>query len=485
MQLRLVAAAYVLLMLMIVGVSTPSMAALPPPDFAGTLEKYGGGKVFSRNQSRFFELRGTHLYYYKAKPAAGDQPAGCVELVDTKIIDNPKEKFSFEIKGPKLKKDYVLYAASETEKKQWMERLMNPKRGSGQLLATTGDDDDDNPTGTDNAGRMYFSNKAGKKVSAEDFEIVRVIGKGSFGKVMEVKKKDTNETFAMKEMSKEVIERENLLEHIFAEKSILQKIDHPFVVQLHYAFQTKDKLYLILDFLSGGELFFHLTRDQKFDEWRSKFYTAEIGLALGHLHDLDIISPYTTPKNAVLDRDGHVCLTDFGLAKTNVQGAYAASTFCGTPEYLAPEFLMGSGHGKAVDWWSLGILLYEMLCGLPPFYDESVNRMYELILTKALEFPDDVSPAARDLCAKLLDRNPETRLKDVKAFKAHPFFSGLNWDDVYHRRIKTPFKPDSNAESNFDPEFTSLHPRLSIASNPQNHTQIPGFTYQGKESDLQ
>jgi serine/threonine protein kinase len=349
-------------------------------------------------------------------------------------------------------------------------------------VKTTGEDDDED---TPDNGRLYFSSKAGKKVSTDDFTIVRVIGKGSFGKVMEVRKKDTNEVFAMKEMSKEVIERENLLEHIFAEKSILQKIDHPFVVQLHYAFQTKDKLYLVLDFLSGGELFFHLSKEAKFDEWRAKFYTAEIGLALGHLHDLDIIYRDLKPENAVLDREGHVCLTDFGLAKTNVQGAYAASTFCGTPEYLAPEFLMGTGHGKAVDWWSLGILLYEMLCGIPPFYSESVNEMYDLILKKPLEFTEEVSAAARDLCTKLLDRNPETRLKDIKTFMAHPFFSDINWETLYKRKIPAPFKPDTDAVNNFDPEFTSLQPRLSVASNAQPHVQIAGFTFEGKQSDLQ
>lgn len=463
--------------------SSVSMAALPPPDMAGFLEKLGG-KIMARNQTRYFELRGMKLYYWKAKPTGpSDAALGEVDLTDTTIKENPKEKFSFVISGPKLKKEYILCGANDQERAAWMERLRNPnKSGNQAAIKTTGQDDDDEDAGE---ARMFFSNKAGKKVSTEDFIVNRVIGKGSFGKVMEVTKKDTGEVFAMKEMSKEVIERENLLEHIFAEKSILQKIDHPFVVQLHFAFQTKDKLYLILDFLSGGELFFHLSKETKFDEWRAKFYTAEIGLALGHLHGLDIIYRDLKPENAVLDKTGHVCLTDFGLAKTNVQGAYAANTFCGTPEYLAPEFLMGSGHGKAVDWWSLGILLYEMLCGIPPFYSESVNEMYELILKKPLEFPDHVSAAARDLCAKLLDRNPETRMKDVKMFMAHPFFADINWEDLYARKIPAPFQPATDAGENFDPEFTSLNPRLSVASSAQQHVQIPGFTYQGKESDLQ
>jgi serine/threonine protein kinase len=184
-----------------------------------------------------------------------------------------------------------------------------------------------------------------------------------------------------------------------------------------------------------------------------------------------------------LDKDGHVCLTDFGLAKTNVREANA-ETFCGTPEYLAPEFLLGGGHGKAVDWWSLGVLLYEMLCGLPPFYSENVNEMYELILKKPLEFTEEVSPEAQDLLRKLLDRNPDKRLQNVEAFKAHPFFRDVNFTQLYERKIEPPFKPDTNAVKNFDTEFTSLKPRLSTRETAGHHVNIAGFTYQGDASAL-
>jgi serum/glucocorticoid-regulated kinase 2 len=294
--------------------------------------------------------------------------------------------------------------------------------------------------------------------------------------VYQVRKVGTNEVYAMKEMSKEIIERENLLEHTFAEKSILQKINHPYIVKLHYAFQTKDKLFLVLDFLSGGELFYHLGQCQKFPEYRAKIYAAEIGLAIGHLHSLDIIYRDLKPENAVLDRDGHVVITDFGLAKTNVRGATSAKTFCGTPEYLAPEFLIGSGHGKAVDWWSLGVLLYEMMCGIPPFYSEDVTTMYDLILKKPLEFPPDLSPAAQDILRKLLDRNPQTRMQDVEKFKAHPFFADISFDALLARKVPAPFKPDSNAV-NFEAEFTSMKAALEQEKAGKAHAQIAGFTY--------
>ena len=448
-------------------------------DHSGYLQK-AGGKLIKQNQTRYFELRGTNLYYFKTKPAStAEEPLGCVDLSNTKCLDNPKERFSWTIMGPTLPKSYILLAASQQEKDTWIKKIENPIKSNTQHLATKGDSDDEDAQDA----KMVFTTE-GKKVTTNDFDVLTVIGKGSFGKVLQVRKKDTGEIFAMKEMSKEVIERENLLEHTFAEKSILQRITHPFIVTLHYAFQTKDKLYLVLDFLSGGELFFHLSQVGRFDEWRAKFYCAEIGLAIGHLHSLDIIYRDLKPENAVLEQDGHVCLTDFGLAKTNVSEANA-QTFCGTPEYLAPEFLLGGGHGKAVDWWSLGVLLYEMLCGLPPFYSENVNEMYELILKKPLEFTEECSPEAQDLLRKLLDRNPENRLQSIEEFKSHPFFRDINWDDLYNKRIDPPFTPDTNAVNNFDVEFTSLKPRLSTRETTKPHVNIAGFTYQGEGSALQ
>lgn len=454
------------------------------PDFAGFLQK-AGGKFIKQNQTRYFELRGFNLYYYKAKPNAGDEAQGMIDLHNTKIMDNPSARLSWTISGPNLNKTYTLFAASQADKDQWMQRQANPKADSASgAVKTAGNGDSDDEGGAAGGTSTLYGGGSGKKVSTDDFTVKTVIGKGAFGKVMLVEKKDSGEVFAMKEMDKEVIEKENLLEHTFAEKSILQKINHPFIVKLHYAFQTKDRLYLVLDFLAGGELFFHLGQVGRFDEWRAKFYTAEIGLAVGYLHSLDIIYRDLKPENCVLDKDGYVCLTDFGLAKTNVQGA-TAETFCGTPEYLAPEFLIGGGHGKAVDWWSLGILLYEMLCGIPPFYDENVTDMYDLILKKPLEFDDAVSPAARDLLTKLLDRDPSKRMQSVEAFKAHPFFSDLNFDDLYARRLPAPFKPDAQATNNFDGEFTSQKARLSTkGAGGKEHTHVGGFTYNGEGSAL-
>merc|ERR550525_1424393 len=253
------------------------------------------------------------------------------------------------------------------------------------------------------ATNMLSSDKTEKaKVTPDDFEFLKVIGRGAFGKVMQVKYKKNGEIYAMKILRKKQIVARNQVEHTKSERKILQALQHPFLIKLRFAFQTDSKLYFVLDYFKGGELFFHLKKRRKFTEAEARIFVAEVALALGHLHSLDIIYRDLKPENILLHETGHICLTDFGLSKDLDPNIPEAHTFCGTPEYLAPEIVSHQGHGKAVDWWSLGILCYELCIGIPPFYHQNLNTMYSKITKDAPKFPVSLSKECQDLVSQLL-----------------------------------------------------------------------------------
>ncbi|KAJ3370995.1 hypothetical protein GGF31_003725 [Allomyces arbusculus] len=328
--------------------------------------------------------------------------------------------------------------------------------------------------------------KSVRPVTIDDFELLKVIGKGSFGKVMQVRKKDTGRIYAMKILKKSHIVSREEVGHTISERNVLKNLRHPFIVSLKFAFQNAQKLYLVLPFINGGELFKHLSVEGRFSEARSRFYAAELTSALECLHSHSITYRDLKPENILLDYAGHIALCDFGLCKLNMGDGVRTNTFCGTPEYLACEVLLGNGYTKSVDWWTLGILLYEMLTGLPPYYDENVNEMYRKILYAPLTFPADVPPLAQDLLTKLLDRDPDKRLgaKGAAEIKAHGFWAPIDWDALYRRAITPPFKPTvENAfdTSNFDQEFTNEVPCDSVVNesvlSQTVQGQFAGFTY--------
>ncbi|KXN66960.1 Pkinase-domain-containing protein [Conidiobolus coronatus NRRL 28638] len=333
-----------------------------------------------------------------------------------------------------------------------------------------------------------FKAQADAELSIQDFDLLKVIGKGSFGKVMQVRKRDTNRIYAMKILNKSKIVSRSEVTHTLAERIVLAKINHPFIVPLKYSFQTPEKLYLVLAFVNGGELFYHLQQEHRFDENRARFYTAELLTALECLHGYNIIYRDLKPENILLDCNGHISLCDFGLCKLNMSENDTTNTFCGTPEYLAPELLYGQGYTKAVDWWTLGVLLYEMLTGLPPFYSENTNEMYRRILEDELVFPDDMSVRARSLLRGLLNRDPSQRLgsKGAQDIKSHPFFAEIDWGKLLAKRYQPPFKPNvasSSDTSNFDEEFTNELPQDSVTNDSHLsetvQRQFEGFTFDG------
>lgn len=223
--------------------------------------------------------------------------------------------------------------------------------------------------------------------------MIKVIGTGSYGKVVLSKKRDTQQVYAIKTLKKKHLIKKNQVEHTIAERSILENIQHPFIIELAYAFQNKTKLYFVLEFCPGGELFFHLSRIGQFDEKITKFYCTQIILAIYHLHKNKIIYRDLKPENVLIDKDGYAKLTDFGLSKENIKGNNDTLTLCGTPEYLAPEIIDRKGHGFAVDWWSVGCIIYEMLTGQPPFMLINGNKeeLFENIRKPSIKMPPHVS----------------------------------------------------------------------------------------------
>lgn len=352
---------------------------------------------------------------------------------------------------------------------------------------------------------MSFTETEKRHIGPHDFQILKLIGKGTFGQVYQVRKKDTQRIYAMKVLSKKVIIQKKEIQHTIGERNILvrtAKTDSPFIVGLKFSFQTAADLYLVTDFMSGGELFWHLQKEGRFKEDRAKFYIAELILALRHLHEHDIVYRDLKPENILLDANGHIALCDFGLSKANLTKNDTTNTFCGTTEYLAPEVLLDEqGYTKMVDFWSLGVLVFEMCCGWSPFYAEDTQQMYKNIAFGKVRFPRDaLSTEGRNFVKGLLNRNPKHRLgatRDAVELMEHPFFADVNWDELGKKNLIPPFKPKltSNADtSNFDPEFTnalntssSLNARAAAlaagaqtASTPLSPTMqnaFQGFTF--------
>ncbi|KZW04096.1 kinase-like protein [Exidia glandulosa HHB12029] len=310
----------------------------------------------------------------------------------------------------------------------------------------------------------YEQYKTRRSITPRDFEFLKLIGRGTFGRVFQVRKKDTKRIYAMKVLSKKEIVAKKEVAHTIGERKILQRsLESPFLVGLKFSFQTQTELYLVTDFKSGGELFWHLQRETRFTEDRARFYIAELILALEHLHKYDIVYRDLKPENILLDATGHVALCDFGLSKPDLPSDQLTNTFCGTTEYLAPEVLLDDqGYSKLVDFWSLGVLLFEMCCGWSPFYAEDTQQMYKNICFGRIRFPRGViNEDGKQFVKGLLNRNPKHRLgaqRDAEELKEHAFFKNIDWRALALKQVTPPFKPDVESDestANFDPEFTS------------------------------
>nr|XP_013800878.1 PREDICTED: ribosomal protein S6 kinase alpha-2 [Apteryx mantelli mantelli] len=327
-----------------------------------------------------------------------------------------------------------------------------------------------------------------EKADPSQFELLKVLGQGSYGKVFLVRKikgSDAGQLYAMKVLKKATLKVRDRVRSKM-ERDILAEVNHPFIVKLHYAFQTEGKLYLILDFLRGGDLFTRLSKEVMFTEEDVKFYLAELALALDHLHSLGIIYRDLKPENILLDEEGHIKITDFGLSKEAIDHDKRAYSFCGTIEYMAPEVVNRRGHTQSADWWSFGVLMFEMLTGSLPFQGKDRKETMALILKAKLGMPQFLSIEAQSLLRALFKRNPSNRLgagfDGVEEIKRHPFFVTIDWNKLYRKEIKPPFKPAVGRPEDtfhFDPEFTSRTPTDSpgVPPSANAHHLFRGFSF--------
>ena len=323
-------------------------------------------------------------------------------------------------------------------------------------------------------------------LSYHDFTPLKLLGRGSFGQVCLVRLKINNKLYAMKILDKKLLKERNQELHTKSERDLMVKINCPFIVNIKSAFQDEKYLYIISDFMQGGDLFYHMHETGIFDFELAQFYTCELVLALEYLHNNNMIYRDLKPENILLDANGHIKLTDFGLSKLLNSSKQKAFTICGTIQYIAPEVFIDKGYDKMVDWWSLGCLIYEMFVGKLAFNIKNNTNLSLDLYNKKLKFPRHMDEDAQDLINKLLVVDPKKRLgygaNGSDKIKKHPFFEGINWDEVWNKQIIPPFKPELTDEMDlkyFDTQFTD-EPIESFTRNPRSREasyEYKNFTY--------
>uniref|UniRef100_A0A1D5RH80 non-specific serine/threonine protein kinase n=8 Tax=Catarrhini TaxID=9526 RepID=A0A1D5RH80_MACMU len=374
------------------------------------------GEYIKTWRPRYFLLKSDGSFIgYKERPEAPDQtlpPLNNFSVAECQLMKTERPRpNTFVIRCLQWTTviERTFHVDSPDEREEWMRAIQMVANSLKQRAP--GEDPMDykcgSPSDSSAAEEMEVAvSKARAKVTMNDFDYLKLLGKGTFGKVILVREKATGRYYAMKILRKEVIIAKDEVAHTVTESRVLQNTRHPFLTALKYAFQTHDRLCFVMEYANGGELFFHLSRERVFTEERARFYGAEIVSALEYLHSRDVVYRDIKLENLMLDKDGHIKITDFGLCKEGISDGATMKTFCGTPEYLAPE---DNDYGRAVDWWGLGVVMYEMMCGRLPFYNQDHERLFELILMEEIRFPRTLSPEAKSLLAGLLKKDPKQR----------------------------------------------------------------------------
>ncbi|XP_067383524.1 protein kinase C zeta type isoform X2 [Channa argus] len=330
-----------------------------------------------------------------------------------------------------------------------------------------------------------------------DFELIRVIGRGSYAKVLLVRLKKNEQVYAMKVVKKELVHDDEDIDWVQTEKHVFEQAStNPFLVGLHSCFQTESRLFLVIEYVNGGDLMFHMQRQRKLPEEHARFYAAEICIALNFLHEKGIIYRDLKLDNVLLDHEGHIKLTDYGMCKEGIRPGDTTSTFCGTPNYIAPEILRGEDYGFSVDWWALGVLMFEMMAGRSPFDIITDNPdmnteeyLFQVILEKPIRIPRSLSVKAASVLKGFLNKDPKERLgcqvqTGFTDIKSHTFFRSIDWDQLEKKEVTPPFKPqisDDYGLENFDTQFTNepvqLTPDDEDVIKRIDQSEFEGFEY--------
>ncbi|XP_043102670.1 protein kinase C zeta type isoform X4 [Puntigrus tetrazona] len=334
-----------------------------------------------------------------------------------------------------------------------------------------------------------------------DFDLIRVIGRGSYAKVLLVRLKKNEQIYAMKVVKKELVhddeKKRKDIDWVQTEKHVFEQAStNPFLVGLHSCFQTESRLFLVIEYVNGGDLMFHMQRQRKLPEEHARFYAAEICIALNFLHEKGIIYRDLKLDNVLLDQDGHIKITDYGMCKEGIRPGDTTSTFCGTPNYIAPEILRGEDYGFSVDWWALGVLMFEMMAGRSPFDIITDNPdmnteeyLFQVILEKPIRIPRSLSVKAASVLKGFLNKDPKERLgcqvqTGFTDIKSHTFFRSIDWDQLEQKQVTPPFKPqitDDYGLDNFDTQFTNepvqLTPDDEDVIKRIDQSEFEGFEY--------